>query len=116
MVYRLNQDGFLDTALEPMVEMPAAERRKVDEATTVIVEPDGSRRSRIRSGQTDGQASYSPILIRLLASSDVDQAFDRPALLSCSGHRHGGTPRPKPPLSGHVLAANAVAYRVAVPN
>ena len=73
-VYRLNQDGSLDSGFgdHGLVQLPAGERSDVDQATAVLVEPDGRI---VVAGSTVRSGSRSEIVIRLLTNGDLDQTF-----------------------------------------
>jgi uncharacterized delta-60 repeat protein len=117
VVYRLNKDGSLDTGfgVNGLVQLPAAERGKVDEATAVLVEPDGRivvAGSRLSSGHRQG------ILIRLLAHGDIDHAFGSSGMVVLPGRDTSLTAAVQMPLrqKTQVLRTSAGAYRVSVPN
>jgi uncharacterized delta-60 repeat protein len=116
VVYRLNQDGSLDTGFgaNGRVQLPAAERGDVDEATAVLVEPDGRivvAGSRLRSDRR------SEILIRLLANGDIDHAFGSSGIVVLPGRSNSLTRAVQIPLwRTQVLRTAAGAYRVSVPN
>ena len=116
VVYRLNQNGSLDTGFgdNGLVQLPAAERGEVDEATAVLVEPDGRivvAGSRLRSGHG------SEILIRLLANGDIDRAFGSSGIVVLTGRETSRTFAVQIPLRRRtqVLRTDAGAYRVSVP-
>jgi len=108
VVYRLNQDGSLDTGF-------GANGLEVDESTAVLVEPDGRivvTGSRLRSGYQQA------ILIRLLANGDIDQAFGSSGIVVLSGRDTSLTTAVQVPLfrRTQVLRTAAGAYRVSVSN
>jgi uncharacterized delta-60 repeat protein len=74
VVYRLNQDGSLDTGFgdNGLVQLPAAERSRVDQATAIVVEPDGRI---VVAGSTVRSGHRSEILIRLLPNGAIDPTF-----------------------------------------
>ena len=116
VVYRLNQDGSPDTGFgaNGLVQLPAAVRGAVDEATALLVEDDGRivvTGSIVRSGQ------WSQILIRLLTNGDFDQAFGSSGIVVLPGRRKNSPQAVQAPLYGtQVVRTDAGAYRVSVPN
>jgi uncharacterized delta-60 repeat protein len=96
------------------VQLPAAGRGEVDEASAILIEPDGRivvAGSRHRSGY--GQV----ILIRLLTNGDIDQAFGSSGIIALSGRDIGGDYAVQVPLwrKTQLLRTDEGAYRVSVP-
>src|SRR5262245_10359052 len=84
VVYRLNQDGSLDTGFgdNGLVQLPAEERSDVDQATAVLVEPDGRI---VVAGSTVRSGNLSEILIRLLKNGDFDHTFGSSGIVVVPG-------------------------------
>jgi uncharacterized delta-60 repeat protein len=117
VVYRLNQDGTLDTGFgaNGLVQLPAAERGDADEATAVFVEPDDRI---VVAGSIARSGHRSEILIRLLKNGDFDQAFGSSGIVVLSGRDSVLIGAVQMPLRHRtqVLRTDAGAYRLSVPN
>jgi len=114
VVYRLNQDGSVDSGFgtNGEVQLPATETGRDDQATAVIIEPDG--RIVVAGSRTLSDVKVE-ILIRLLANGEFDQTFGSSGIIVLPGGT--GNPFPAqayPNWRTQVLRTTAGAYRVPV--
>jgi len=117
VVYRLNPDGSLDAGFgaNGLVQMPAEKRGEVDEATAVVVEPNGRI---VVAGSTIRSGNRSEFLIRLLANGDIDDAFGSSGIVVLSDRESSldFALRTAERIRMQILRTGSGAYRVTARN